>query len=298
MDADEFEAAAVRRSFYDQDGTLIFDGGAVDFGPERIVLDNNGADEGVRNGTTNLLESVDTQPGAVGTDIGDPDGFYSPLTIIENAGGHTYNAPVVSMASETTLLGMCGQTPDYSLVHDSVLEICPGDNGEPGTVLIQLEAGFSFGRPVLYISSDANSGVAAALESAVYAPALDNIPIGRDDSLFSGIERIFGWTNGPTNEFGEQSPQRQGFNSAILGEGGPLNVLGGIPTIATDYSPLWDLNLGEWTQEAIDLGFRSRLTEEFQILGLVESGFITGPGGTPFGSSGVLINCPIVHRFL
>ena len=292
--ADEFEAAAVRRSFYDQDGTLIFAGGAVDFRPERIVNDTSGD----ASGTNNLLDSLEFQAGAVGTDVGDADGFYSPLTIIENAGGHTYNAPMVSMASENTLLGMCGQTPDYSLVHDSVLEICPGDNGEPGTVLVELEAGFSFGRPVLYISSDANAEVAASLESAVFAPALDNIPIGRDDSLFSGIERIFGWTNGPTNDFGEQSPQRQGFNSAILGEGGPLNVLGGIPTIATDYSPLWDLNLGEWTQEAIDLGFRSRLTEEFQILGLVESGFITGPGGTPFGSSGVLINCPIVHRFL
>ena len=91
---------------------------------------------------------------------------------------------------------------------------------------------------------------------------------------------------------------RQGFNSAIRGEGGPLNVLGGIPTIATDYSPLWDLNLGEWTQEAIDRGYRSRMTEEFQILGFVERGFMTGPGGTPYGSSGIIINCPIVSRLL
>jgi len=77
-----------------------------------------------------------------------------------------------------------------------------------------------------------------------------------------------------------------------------LNVLGGIPTIATDYSPLWDLNLGEWTQEAIDRGYRGRMTEEFQILGFVERGFITGPGGEPYGSSGIIINCPIVSRLL
>ena len=71
--------------------------------------------------------------------------------------------------------------------------------------------------------------------------------------------------NGPT---GAGNPQRQGLNSALLGEGrGPLNVLGGIPTVATDYSPLWDVNLGQWTQEAIDKGYRSRVTEEFQILG-------------------------------
>jgi hypothetical protein len=112
------------------------------------------------------------------------------------------------------------------------------------------------------------------------------------------VERIFAFTNGPTNDFGEVNPQRQGFNSAIVGQGGPLNVLGGIPTVATDYSPLWDLNIGEWTQEAIDNGYRSRLTGEFDILGMVVRGFVTGPGGGSYGSSGVIINCPIVHRFL
>jgi hypothetical protein len=69
-------------------------------------------------------------------------------------------------------------------------------------------------------------------------------------------------------------------------------------SIATDYSPLWDVNVGEWTQEAIDLGFRTRWLEEFQILGFVERGIVTGPGGAPFGSSGIIVNCPIVQRFL
>jgi len=94
------------------------------------------------------------------------------------------------------------------------------------------------------------------------------------------------------------NPQRQGFNSALSGEGTTLNVLGGIPTIATDYSPLWDLNLGEWTEEAIELGFRSRLIEEFQILGFVQQGWVTGPNGDPYGSTGIIINCPIVQRLL
>jgi hypothetical protein len=125
------------------------------------------------------------------------------------------------------------------------------------------------------------------------------VRVGGDDSAFSAVERIFAFVNGPTNVApGEVNPQRQGFNSALAGEGGPLNVLGGIPTIATDYSPLWDLNLGQWTQQAIDAGYRSRLTEEFAILGFVQRGFVTGPGGAPFGSTGILINCPIVFRFL
>jgi hypothetical protein len=61
---------------------------------------------------------------------------------------------------------------------------------------------------------------------------------------------------------------------------------------------LWDLSVGEWTADAIQKGYRSRLTEEFQILGFVSRGFITGPGGTPYGSTGFIVNCPIVHRFL
>jgi hypothetical protein len=92
--------------------------------------------------------------------------------------------------------------------------------------------------------------------------------------------------------------QRQGFNSALTDGLSPLNVLGGIPTIATDYSPMWDLNIGQWTQKAIDNGYRSRMIEEFQILGFVEKGWITGPSGSPYGSAGIVVNCPIVYRFL
>ena len=74
-------------------------------------------------------------------------------------------------------------------------------------------------------------------------------------------------------------------------------MLGGIPTVATDYSPLWDMNLYQWTQQSIANSYRSRLTEEFQILSFAERGFITGPDGAKFGSIGAIINCPIVHRF-
>lgn len=92
----------------------------------------------------------------------------------------------------------------------------------------------------------------------------------------------------------------QGLNSEIMGEGSPLNVLGGIPTLGTDYSPAWDGNLGEWTEYAVANGYRDRLLEEFQILGYVARGFITGPGGAPYGSSSsnFIVNCPIVFRFL
>jgi hypothetical protein len=54
--------------------------------------------------------------------------------------------------------------------------------------------------------------------------------------------------------------------------------------------------LFEWTQDAIDNGFRGQVREEFQILTFVQDGLITGPGGKPFGSSGFSINCPIAQR--
>jgi hypothetical protein len=64
------------------------------------------------------------------------------------------------------------------------------------------------------------------------------------------------------------------------------------------FSPLWDINLGVWTEEAINNGYRSRFTEEFAILGFVEQGWITGLGGGEYGSVGMVVNCPIVFRFL
>jgi len=43
---------------------------------------------------------------------------------------------------------------------------------------------------------------------------------------------VNGIVNGPT---GKDNPQRQGLNSAIIDGLSPLNILGGIPTVATDY---------------------------------------------------------------
>ena len=68
--------------------------------------------------------------------------------------------------------------------------------------------------------------------------------------------------------------------------------------MALDYSPLWDLNLGQWTEGAIRLGYRSRIIDEFQLLAFVRDGWITGPDGAPYGSTGIVVNCPIVARFL
>jgi hypothetical protein len=172
-----------------------------------------------------------------------------------------------------------------------VLKICPREK----TVTLQLTTGFSFAKPVYYLSTDTNNTLTATAEASTFAPGLEDIQGGGDDSLFSPVERIFVFVNGPT---GKGNPQRQGLNSALSDGVSPLNVLGGIPTVATDYSPIWDLNPAVWTQKAIEMGYRSRLTEEFAILGFVQKGWLTGLNGRPFGSAGLVVNCPIVYRLL
>jgi hypothetical protein len=272
-----YAAQGARNATLEKDTTLTFNGGTVDFKPAHMLTPGN---------APNSFPPKALQPGS----IGDKD--YTPLVRIEDAGNHIYNAPAVAFdVNAKQLNSFCNGNPDYRLVHDKVVKICP----EQGTVTIKLTPGFSFARPVLYLSMDASNPLAASMENATFSIKLGAIATGHDDSAFSAVERIFAFTNGPT---GKDNPQRQGFNSALTDGLSPLNVLGGIPTIATDYSPMWDLNIGQWTQKAIDNGYRSRMIEEFQILGFVEKGWITGPSGAPYGSAGIIVNCPIVYRFL
>src|SRR5271166_674226 len=268
---------AVRKATLDSKFKLIFDVGAVDFSPKRSVTPGD---------APNFFPPKQFQPSGVG------DKDYTPLIKIANAGEHIYNAPVVAYdVSADVLNQFCGGNPDHGLVHQKVVKICPRDQ----TVTMRLTTGFSFTKPVLYLSTDTNNKLTAALEGATYVPGLEDITWGGDDSLFSPVERIFVFANGPT---GKDNPQRQGLNSALSDGDGPLNVLGGIPTVATDYSPIWDLNPSVWTQPAIEHGYRSRMTEEFSILGMVQRGWITGLNGKKFGSVGLVVNCPIVYRFL
>jgi hypothetical protein len=268
---------AVRKASLDGKFKLIFEAGTVDFSPKRSLTPGD---------APNFFPPKQFQPSGVG------DKEYTPLVKITNAGDHIYNAPIVAYnVSADTLNQFCNGNPNHSIVHQKVLRICPREK----TVTMLLTTGFSFAKPVLYLSTDTNNPLTATLEGATYAPGLDDIQGGGDDSLFSPVERIFVFVNGHT---GKSDPQRQGLDSAISDGTSPLNVLGGIPTVATDYSPMWDINPAVWTQKAIELGYRSRMTEEFAILGMVEKGWITGLDGKKFGSVGLIVNCPIVYRFL
>lgn len=201
---------------------------------------------------------------------------------ITNSGNHIYNAPVLAFGVDAAQINFCDANPDYSRVADVVVKICPNqpENGG-GTATIRLTPNFSFARPVLYMTTDASDRMAAAMGGAVYAPALSDVGVGRDDSFSSAVERLFQITNGP---MGKDNPQRQGLNSKLGDPPGadgkplhPLNVIGGIPTISTDYSPLWDINLGEWTPEAVRRGYRARVFEEFNTAGDGVGPYILSP---------------------
>src|SRR5260370_35184390 len=81
----------------------------------------------------------------------------------------------------------CDGNADHSKVHDKVVKICPRD----GTVTLALTVGFSFSRPVLYLSTEANDAVLSALEGASPAPGPANTPVARDDSAPSPAGAIF-----------------------------------------------------------------------------------------------------------
>jgi len=278
---------ATRRAKLQKNGTLTFESGSVDFSPNRRV---------VPGGVAKPFPPKTAEPGSVG------DKNYTPLIRIENAGNHIYNAPVIAFDVDGDDLKFCNRPPNHNVVHDRVVKICPsGDKNGGGTVTLATTPIFSFAKPALYISMDASDPMVATLDNGTHAPALADLPVGGDDSAFSAVERLFVVANGPT---GATNPQRQGLSSALTDKGPdekplpPLNVIGGIPTVALDYSPMWDLNLGQWTQKAIQMDYRARINDEFQFLDMARRGWITGPDGKRFGSTGIVVNCPIVMRLL
>ncbi len=134
---------AVRTGTLEKDLSVTFDQGTVDFAPERTVTPGDGE---------NAFPPSAATPGSVGDDA------YTPLVRIENAGGHIYNAPIIAFGVEADQLTFCDGSPDHRLVHDRVVSICPDE----GTVTVQLVVGFSFARPVFYVSFDASDPVEAS----------------------------------------------------------------------------------------------------------------------------------------
>jgi hypothetical protein len=279
--------------------------GAPDFSPTRIA--EPGPDG---------FPLASFQPGAVARD------GYSPF--IRIAGSPTvYSAPIVAT----------GDGP-FDVVHhtntgDRVLGVhiagpsAPGKFAESWVDLLFVK-GFDAGQPIVYISTDAGQPLTSVLERSTYVPALDKAAYnGGDDFLGSARERLFGFVNG---QIGEDNKESQGFvhlirdghasedasagNTALidaLRNGGDLlNVFGDFPTEtdprhAEAYSPLWDAQLGLWTEKAVQQGLNTRQIDEVQVFNLAATrpDLLTGIDPAtgkpaPYGSVGVDINCAVI----
>ncbi|MGA9271920.1 MAG: hypothetical protein WBV67_00380, partial [Candidatus Cybelea sp.] len=258
--------------------------GAPDFGPTRTY----------RPSATGF-PPVAAAPGAVG------DAHYSPF--VRLAGSNIiYNMPIIATGDGPFDVTHHTNTADRVLAMDTVQD----DDGPEATML--LARGFDSGQPIVYLSTEASDPGAASVERATYVPLLAHASFANgDDNLGSARERIFVFVNGVTSPDTGQGLMFLGLNGN-LGEdatlanaatlGSPMNVQGDFPSLddprhANAYSPLWDVQLGVWTNAAVAASKNVRQTDENQILNLVGDGDITGPGGAPYGSAFV-VNCPPV----
>jgi hypothetical protein len=279
--------------------------GAPDFSPTRI------AEPG-----PNGFPLARFQPGAVAGP------GYTPFIRIEGS-PVVYSAPIVAT----------GDGP-FDVVHhtntgDRVLGVHIAPPSPPGQFLeswvdMLFVKGFDAGEPIVYISTDAGQPLTAVLERSTLVPALDQAPYnGGDDFLASARERLFGFINGQT---GPDNRQSQGFvhhvldghasedasagNTALINAlrfgGDLLNVFGDFPTLedprhADAYSPLWDAQLGLWTEKAVRMGLNKRQIDEVVVFNLAATrpDLLTGVNPdtgepAPYGSVGVDINCAVI----
>jgi hypothetical protein len=187
----------------------------------------------VRNGTLRFEGGVDFSPtrNVVGSATGFP-----PLAAEPGSVGDDLYSPIVALPDGSVI--NAPQVANSSGVHDKVVAI----DYTKRSVTLALTDGFSRDDAVLYLSTDASAPDVAALEGSTWAPRLASAPRAGDDSSASSRASLAAFLNGPT---GTANPERQGVNSALLGEGDPLNVLAWKPNQGR-YSPLWDVHLSVW----------------------------------------------------
>jgi hypothetical protein len=279
--------------------------GAPDFSPTRVATPG-----------PNGFPLDQFQPGAVA------EPGYSPFIQIAGS-GTVYSAPIVASGDGPFDVTHHTNTGDRVLGVHVAAASPPGQYAESWVDMLFVK-GFDAGQPIIYISTDAGQPLSAVLERATYVPALDSAAYnGGDDFLGSARERLFGFINGQT---GLDNEQAQGFvhlakdghvsedatadNTALidaLRNGGDLlNVFGDFPTErdprhAQAYSPLWDAQLGLWTDKAVQQGLNKRQIDEVQVFNLAATrpDLLTGidpATGTPapYGSVGVDINCAVL----
>ncbi|WP_157581279.1 MULTISPECIES: hypothetical protein [Intrasporangiaceae] len=241
-------------------GSQLAFSGTVDFSPTRVVV-----------------------PG--------PTAF-PPTTVHAGAVGDADYSPLVSADGRTVINAT--QVANASGLHDAIVDI----NFDRRQVTLDTLNGFYEGKRVQYLHQEASVELVAALEGSTWAPNLDAAPgLASFDRKSSARAAIIPIVNGPQ---GANNPQRQGLQSAVAGQGDPLNITQVVPG-DNDYSPVWDVTPAVWTEAAITAGQRVRLTDHDDVAKLFSDGLLVSAGGGPANASldGLralpgISNCPVV----
>lgn len=263
--------------------------GTVDFSPMRVLTPSS-------TGFPPLM----AQPGSVAGP------GYSDLVRVGSS-NVVFNAPIIAT----------GDGPfDVSEAHTNTLDRVMAIDVQNMTVDLQFIRAFSHGKDIFYLTFGSSSAVSAVLERGTFVPVMASTPFANDDeNMNSARSTIFTFTNG---KLGKNDPNAQGLmhviqdnppgnlslqNPALLESlvmlGDAHNVLGSFPTLTDKrlrelYSPLWDLNIGEWSAEAVDRRINFAQTDANIIRQLARRGFITNPGGAKLSSANFLVNCPVL----
>lgn len=241
-------------------GGIVTFPGTVDFAPERLVT-----------------------PG--------PDGF-PPTKVAAGAIGDGAYSPLITTDRKTVLNAT--QVANDSGQLDAVTAL----DTAAKRVTLKILHGFTGGKRVAYLRLDASVDVVSALEESVLAKNLSAAPgEGDNDPASSSRSPIIPIVNGVR---GKDDPNRQGLQSAVLGEGEPLNVQASVPG-SRDYSPLWDIVPAIWSDAAIAGGTRALVTSSADVARLATAGDLTSAGmgevNEDLGglkSLGAISNCPTV----
>ncbi len=239
--------------------------GTVNFAPQRSVTPN----------ATTGFPPIGFAPGSIG------DADYSPL--IELPNGTVLNA---------------AQIANNTGVHDRVVTMDMVNK----TATLEIVRGFYEDKEIFYIVTDASADLPAALEASTFASNLNTAPsigVSSPSSSRAGIILVVNGQRGISN------PNRQGLESALMGEGEPLNILQEEPNNSgsSEYSPLWDAHMMVWTSRGISTGQRKLVTDFDDVSGLFRNGFVeapsiaSGPANRLLGglkATGFVINCPAV----
>jgi enamine deaminase RidA (YjgF/YER057c/UK114 family) len=261
---------AVRSARRELDGTFVFERGAVDFSPERMLIPGNAPD---------YFPPMVAHAGSVA------DEDYSPLVRVDDV---VFNATTLAFDVEANEIEFPDGAVDHRLVMDRVTAISPA----AGAATFAMNLGTVAGRPIVFISLESNDHFVSAAEATTYTPALNDVSFGADNAPVSSVAVNYIMINGPT---GDGNPQIQGVNSALSDATGQVfDIFKVAPGIRDGYSPMWDLYLGWWTDEAITRGYRARIHSDLEWRTLVEQGWITGKDGGPMGSVGLVSNCPLI----